>query len=152
MKSTCGRYSESLLMLVHNELRGWPRLQVEAHLLLCPECRANERRLRSLSTTLAISLRNPSLGSRTFPRSRPAVWTTLGLGAVAAVFLGSQLIGAQLSSITPSGNYAGPHCDVSQAPSTGKLIPPPIPKPPVAKPAKPLATGTKKHACLNELR
>jgi anti-sigma factor RsiW len=152
MKTTCERYSESLLMLVHNELRGWTRVQTEAHLLLCPECRTKERRLRSLSTTLAISLRNPSLGSRTFPRAKPAVWTTLGLGAVAAVFLGSQLIGAQLSSITPSSNYAGPHCDVSQAPSTGKLVPPPMPKPPVAKPANTLANEEKKHACLNELR
>ena len=157
MKTTCERYSESLLMLVHDELRGWSRLQAEVHLVLCPECRAKERRLRSLSTTLAISLRNPSLGSRTFRRARPAVWTTLGLGVAAAAFMGSQFIGAQLSSITPSSNYAGAHCDINQAPGIVKHVPPPIPKPPMtkpptAKPVKSLANEAKNHACLKGLR
>ena len=154
MKMNCERHSESLLLFVHNELRGWSRLQTEAHLLLCPECRTKERRLRALSTTLAISFKNPSLGSRTFRRSRRAIWATLGLGAASAVFVTSQLLGTQFSTATASNN-TGVHCDLEQAHVAVKLVPPPVPKPAMTmtKPTiKAIVDGSKKHACLRELR
>jgi hypothetical protein len=128
MNTTCEKHSESLLLVVHDELRGWPRLKLETHLLLCGECRAKERRLRSLSTTLAISLKNPSLGSRTFHAPKRVLWATLGLGAASMVFLGAQLVGAGFTSQAAFHNSA-PHCSTGEGPNAVKLAPPPIPKP-----------------------
>jgi anti-sigma factor RsiW len=153
MKTTCDKHSESLLLLVHNELSGWPRLQVETHLLVCRACRAKESRLRSLSTTLAISLKNPRLGSRTFRRPRRAIWATLGLGAASAAFLGSQLVGAQFLPAATFGSHTGDYCEKDQAPVMAKHVPPSVPKPPTSKPpAKSTISGTSKRECRRELR
>lgn len=146
MKTTCEKHSESLLLLVHNELSGWSRLQLEAHLLLCGECRARERRLRSLATTLASSLRNPSLGSRTFRTPKRFLWATLGLGAVSMVLVGSQLGSARLNSAAAT-HASGPHCEMGQGSAVVKHVPPPIPKP-VPK----SITETSGRSCVRQLR
>ncbi|RYG23899.1 hypothetical protein EON82_12565 [bacterium] len=113
---------ENLVMLVHRELKGWSRVRVEAHLFICPACRAKERRLRSLSTSLAVSLSNPSLGARTFVRPKTALWASLGAGVASVLLLGWNFAEGQISPVTTSNPTSAAHCDNSRPP-----IPPPVP-------------------------
>jgi anti-sigma factor RsiW len=63
-----------LLMLVHGELHGLARLRLEAHLLCCPSCRNQRKRLGSLSVSLSRAFTNPSLGHRTFVKASGTAW------------------------------------------------------------------------------
>lgn len=97
-------------MLVHGDLKGWPRLRMELHLASCSECRAQRRKMGSLSVSLAHLFQNPSLGFRTFRASRHLAWA----GMAAAFFVtGASLITVNLlgssstGNVTPGGLGAG---------------------------------------------
>lgn len=69
-------------MLVHGELKGWPRLRLEMHLVRCAECRNRRRRMGSLTVSLSHILQNPSLGYRTFRAAPRMALLTMALAVL----------------------------------------------------------------------
>jgi predicted anti-sigma-YlaC factor YlaD len=97
-------------MLVHGDLKGWPRLRMEAHLVSCSECRARRKRMGSLSVSLAHVFQNPSLGYRTFRAAPRLVWAGMAATAFfvggASVLTVNAIHGAGSGTVAPAGEGA----------------------------------------------
>lgn len=83
---TCLERESAILMLVHGELKGIPKLRTRFHLLFCRHCRARMDDFLAVSQSLAVRLENPRLGSRKIVR--PSV---IGLAVGLLTLLGATI-------------------------------------------------------------
>ena len=107
MRGACERADADLLMLALGELDRGAALRVQAHLLLCPSCRARRRRFEGLAATLAKGFRNPTLGVR-FLRVPRAAWASAGVLAALLMVLGG-IFAASLAPAQPSAPAPSDH-------------------------------------------
>ncbi len=98
-------------MLVHGDLKGWPRLRMELHLASCSDCRSRRRKMGSLSVSLAHLFQNPSLGYRTFRSAPRLVWAGMAAAALFVSGAGWLTVNALHSSssvvVVPAGQGSG---------------------------------------------